>query len=156
MSEKLFFEPLRNLLSELSEIPEVPTYVYLFDHFCAHSEIIPDNLMRDYYGKFHSQDILFVLSMVDKKASYADKLGEADYKVAQLFDGMIGSFLTFEEKNEVKLPVKKFTKHEQVVNKINEDGIQVENVNCLDVYKKVSLLRAAGAVILLKAFSDTF
>ena len=157
MTEKIFYEPLRKTLSELIEMPDVPTYVYMFDYNCqARSEVYPEKILRSYYGKFHSLDVPFVLGMMRKDSK---RLGtnETDAEVQKTFNEIVDLFIRSSDENlNENFQLKKYVKESEVVNKINERGIEQESKECLAKLQNFSMLKAAGSMLALKAFPNHF
>ena len=152
----MFYEPLRKTLSELVEIPEIPAYVYMFDYACpARSEEYPETQLRLHYGCYHSLDNAFVMCMMRKDASVLN-INETDVKVQNKFDEIVGAFLRSSDIPSEKFPLKKYVKGDEIVNRITENGIELESKDCLERYKKMPMAKVVASALLVKTFPNHF
>ena len=157
LTERLFFKPLRETLSELVDSPDIPLFVYMFDYVPnGKSEIYPEGFVQSYYGKFHSLDVPFVLGSM-KKDSKNLIANENDEKVQKTFNDFIGLFMRSSDDGlHEHFHLKKYRKGSEVVNRISEKGIESESKACLEAWKNASILKAAVSYFLIKVFGNSF
>ncbi len=145
--------PFKKVLSELSEIDDLPLYVYLFDYDCqTRSDILPESVLRLHYGKFHSSDVPFVLNLAYEGSKFLPA-NESDKIVTGVFARMLESFL---RDDLDKLAFKKYGREDKIVNRISCEGLTEDCYDCLPAPKRLSTFKGLTAIGLLKIAPNTF
>ena len=155
VSEKYFFEPLRQTITQILKTKNYPLHCFLFDYETETrgKDICIEKHHQKWLGKFHSLDIMFFMSHCCENSKSLPEATEKDVIVNTAMAEMVRKFMT-ENVNEIELPV--YETNSQKISRITEDGLREEEFDFKPYKDKTLMAKACFGGMMLTLLPNKF